>query len=228
MWCLTLLSWNLARSLFAKTETLLLHPSMIPSPAYCDLFQNSLTLIFYNLITFILPLSQRFWNVLQPSKSKFVHIYKIHLRWSVKTLKSFLCAFVNQIKVKENKQITDSWFYFIFTKRFNFSGIGVVQKLQCNTNLWWPQRHAARSQTQESPGLHFWVSNTSPIKMTNGRAHFYSKNTVDIHYNKHTVFICVLYFSGNVELSQEETFLAATSQGYAIGVHGCVQTRCLT
>ncbi len=45
--------------------------------------------------------------------------------------------------------------------------------------------------------------------MTNGRAHFYSKNTVDIHYNKHTVFICVLYFSGNVELSQEETFFGS-------------------
>ncbi len=123
MWYLTLLSWNLARSLLAKTETLLLHPSMIPSSDYCELFQNSLTWIFYNLITFILPLSQRVWNVLQPSKSKFVHIYKIHLRWSKK---SFLCAFVNQIKVKENKQITDSWFYFIFTKRSNFSGIGVV------------------------------------------------------------------------------------------------------
>ncbi len=59
----------------AKTEMLLLYPNMIPwpitnSPAYCELFQNSLTWIFYNLFTFILPLSQLFWNVLQPSKNK--------------------------------------------------------------------------------------------------------------------------------------------------------------
>ncbi len=78
-------------ALLAKTEMLLLHPNMTPwplinSPAYYELFQNSLKRIFYNLFTFILPLSQLFWDVLQPSKSKFVYIYKIHLRWSVKTL----------------------------------------------------------------------------------------------------------------------------------------------
>ncbi len=52
-------------------------------------FQNSLTWIFYNLFTFILPLSQLVWNVLQQSKTTFVHIYKIHLHWSVKTLEIF-------------------------------------------------------------------------------------------------------------------------------------------
>ncbi len=106
MWfliCLTLLSWNSAQSdepwsSFAKTEMLLLYPNMIPwpitnSPAYCELFQKSLTWIFYNLFTFILPLSQLFSSVLQPSKSKFVHIYKIHLRWSVKTLEIFSLYF---------------------------------------------------------------------------------------------------------------------------------------
>ncbi len=59
--------------LLAKTEMLLLYPHMInrhiTNPlAYCELFQNSLTWIFYNLFTFILPLSQLFWNVLQPPK----------------------------------------------------------------------------------------------------------------------------------------------------------------
>ncbi len=106
MWfliCLTLLSWNLAQSdepwsSFAKTEMLLLCRNMIPwpitnSPAYCELFQKSLTWIFYNLFTFILPLSQLFSSVLQPSKTKFVHIYKIHLRWSVKTLEIFSLYF---------------------------------------------------------------------------------------------------------------------------------------
>ncbi len=107
MWfliCLTLLSWNLAQSsaLLAKTEMLLLHPNMTPwhltnSPAYYELFQNSLKRIFYNLFTFILPLSQLFWDVLQPSKSKCVYIYKIHLRWSVKTLEicsKFFCQLI--------------------------------------------------------------------------------------------------------------------------------------
>ncbi len=73
MWfliCLTLLSWNVAQShdpaLLAKTEMLLLYPNMIPWPitnssAYCELFQNSLTWIFYNFFTFILPLSQFFF-----------------------------------------------------------------------------------------------------------------------------------------------------------------------
>ncbi len=82
--------WNKVMShdpaLLAKTEMLLLYQNMIPwpitnSPAYCELFQNSLTWIFYNFFTFILALSQLFWNVLQPSNTKFVHIYKIHLRW---------------------------------------------------------------------------------------------------------------------------------------------------
>ncbi len=87
-------------ALLAKTEILLLYPNTIPwlitnSPAYCELFQNSLTWIFYNLYAFILPLSQLFWNVLQQSKSLFVHIYKIHLQWWVKLWKSFLCTFVN-------------------------------------------------------------------------------------------------------------------------------------
>ncbi len=50
------------------------HDTLTNSLAYCELFQNSLTRIFYDLFTFILPLSQLFWNVLQPSKTKFVHI----------------------------------------------------------------------------------------------------------------------------------------------------------
>ncbi len=108
MWfliCLTLLLWNLAQSdepwssfvckdwdaPFIPKHGILAY-CMTNSPAYCELFQNSLTWIFYNLFTFILPLSQLFWNVLQPSKTTFVHTYKIHLRWSVKT---FLCTFVN-------------------------------------------------------------------------------------------------------------------------------------
>ncbi len=85
-------------ALLAKTEMFLLYPSMTPwhittSPAYRELFQNSLTWIFYNLFTFILPLFQLFRNLLQPSKSKCVHIYKIHLRWSVKTLEIFSLYF---------------------------------------------------------------------------------------------------------------------------------------
>ncbi len=34
-----------------------------------------------------------FWSALQPSKSTFVHIYKLHLRWSVKTLEIFSLYF---------------------------------------------------------------------------------------------------------------------------------------
>ncbi len=72
---LTLLSWNLAQSDELWSSFVcknFLYPNMIPwptnSPAYCKLFQNSLMWIFYNLFTFILPLSQLFWNMLQPSK----------------------------------------------------------------------------------------------------------------------------------------------------------------
>ncbi len=55
-------------ALLAKTEMLLLFPNMTPwpitnSPAYCEPFQNSLTWIFYNLFTFISPLSHLFWIV---------------------------------------------------------------------------------------------------------------------------------------------------------------------
>ncbi len=81
-------------ALLAKTEMLLYTQTWYLDPLPIHLltvncFQNSLTWIFYNLYTFILPLSQLFWNVLQPSKTKSVHIYKIHLRWSVKTLEIF-------------------------------------------------------------------------------------------------------------------------------------------
>ncbi len=44
-------------SLYTKHDTL---------TYYHLLFQNGLTWIFYNLFTFIWPLSQLFWNVLQP------------------------------------------------------------------------------------------------------------------------------------------------------------------
>ncbi len=59
-------------ALLAKIKMLLLYPNMIPwpitnSPVNCELFQNSLTWIFYNLFSFILPLLQLF-GVLQPSK----------------------------------------------------------------------------------------------------------------------------------------------------------------
>ncbi len=45
-------------ALLAKTEMLLLYPNkmhlpMTNSPAYCELFQNTLVWIFYNLFTFI-------------------------------------------------------------------------------------------------------------------------------------------------------------------------------
>ncbi len=45
-------------ALLAKTEMLLLYPNMIPwpitnAPTYCELFQNSLIWIFYNLFIFI-------------------------------------------------------------------------------------------------------------------------------------------------------------------------------
>ncbi len=51
---------------------------------------NNVAIILFSII---LPLSQRFWNVLQPSKTKCVHIYKIHLRWSVKTWEIFSLYF---------------------------------------------------------------------------------------------------------------------------------------
>ncbi len=113
------------------TPLLLLYQNMIPwaitnSPAYCELFQNSLTWIFYNLFTFILPLSKRFWSVLQPSKTKCVHIYKIHLQWSVKTLEIFSLYFC-QLN-KSLRELTNHRFltFMHFTKCPNFSGIGVV------------------------------------------------------------------------------------------------------
>ncbi len=64
---------NLCTKWWAMTHSIL-YPNTIPwlitnSPAYCELFQNSLTWIFYNLYAFILPLSQLFWNVFQPLKS---------------------------------------------------------------------------------------------------------------------------------------------------------------
>ncbi len=97
MWfliCLTLLSWNLPQSdepwssfackawdapFIPKQDTL----TYYQFTWYWELFQNRLKWIFYNLFTFIWPLSQLFWIVLQPSQSKFAHIYKIHLRWSL-------------------------------------------------------------------------------------------------------------------------------------------------
>ncbi len=97
MWfliCLTLLSWNLPQSdepwssfackawdapFIPKQDTL----TYYQFTWYWELFQNHLKWIFYNLFTFIWPLSQLFWIVLQPSQSKFAHIYKIHLRWSL-------------------------------------------------------------------------------------------------------------------------------------------------
>ncbi len=87
-------------ALLAKSEMLLLYPNMIPlpiikSPAYWKLFQNSLTWIFYNLFTFILPLSQLFWNVLQPSISFFFIFTKYIYVGQWKLWKSFLCTFVN-------------------------------------------------------------------------------------------------------------------------------------
>ncbi len=54
-------------SFYTQTWYLDLLPIHLPY----ELFQNSLTWIFYNLFTFILPLSQLFWNVLQPSKTFF-------------------------------------------------------------------------------------------------------------------------------------------------------------
>ncbi len=96
MWfliCLTLLLWNLAQSdepwsSFAGKDRdapfIPKHDTFTYYQFTCLLWivSKQITWIFYNLFTFILPLSQLFWNVLQPSKTKFVHIYKIHLRCS--------------------------------------------------------------------------------------------------------------------------------------------------
>ncbi len=62
-------------------------------PAYCEPFQNILIWIFNSLFIFLFPLSQLNWSVLQPSKSKFVYIYKMYLCWSAKTLETFSLYF---------------------------------------------------------------------------------------------------------------------------------------
>ncbi len=90
MWCLiclTLLSWNLAQSdepwsSFACKDWdapfIPKHDTLTYYQFTCLLWtvSNSLTWIFYNLFTFILPLSQLFGMCCKPSKTKFVHIYK--------------------------------------------------------------------------------------------------------------------------------------------------------
>ncbi len=153
--------WHFSREIWHKVmshdpallaKMLLLYPNMIPwpitnSPAYCELFHNSLTWIFYNLFSIILPLSQLFWNVLQPSKTKFVHIYKIHLHWSVKTLEIFSLYFC-QLN-KSWRELTNHRFLILlhFTKHPKCSGIGVVEKqwkssmVECKNALCkWPFR----------------------------------------------------------------------------------------
>ncbi len=87
-------------ALLSKTEMLLLYPNVMPwpitnSPAYCERFQNSLTWIFYNLFTFILPLSQLFWNVAAVKiQNLFIFTKYIYVgQW--KLWKSFLSTFVN-------------------------------------------------------------------------------------------------------------------------------------
>ncbi len=78
-WAMIQFCWQRPRCSF-YTQTWYLH--LLPFTCLLWIVSKQITWIFYNLFTFILPLSQLFWNVLQLSKTKFVHIYKIHLRCS--------------------------------------------------------------------------------------------------------------------------------------------------
>ncbi len=82
--------WDWEDPFIPKHDTLAYITS---TPAYCELFQNILIWIFDSLFIFIFPLSQLNWSVLQPSKSKFVYIYKMYLCWSAKTLETFSLYF---------------------------------------------------------------------------------------------------------------------------------------
>ncbi len=82
-------------ALLSKTEMLLLYPNVMPwpitnSPAYCELFQNSLTWIFYNLFTFIFASVPTFLECCSCQNSKFVYIYKYIYVGQWKLWKSFL------------------------------------------------------------------------------------------------------------------------------------------
>ncbi len=80
--CLMLLSWNLAQSDELWSSFACKDWDAPFKPKHCPLtyyqftwrepFQNSLMWIFYNILTFNLPLSQRFCSMLQPSKPAFV------------------------------------------------------------------------------------------------------------------------------------------------------------
>ncbi len=84
----------------ANAEMLLLYPNMISSPifippAYCEWFQNGLTWIFYNLFTFILPLSQLFGSVVAIKIKMCSYLQNQFKSWPVKTLIFFICTLVN-------------------------------------------------------------------------------------------------------------------------------------
>ncbi len=79
--------WAMIQLCLKKLRCYFYTQNMIPwpitnSPTYCELFQNSLMWIFYNLFTFILPLSQLFWNVLQLSNTTFALTFTIHLLYN--------------------------------------------------------------------------------------------------------------------------------------------------
>jgi len=90
--------WTMMTSSLLK-NTALLHPNMIPqtvtnSAAHCGLLQNRWII---------------FWGVLQPSKSKSVHIYKIELCWWVKRKHFFVSLSANTML---NRMNTSQILYF--------------------------------------------------------------------------------------------------------------------
>ncbi len=88
-------------ALLAKTEMLLLYPNMIPwpitnSPAYCELFQNSLMWIFYNLFHFYSASVPTFFGMCCSRQKQNLFIFTKYIyvgQW--KLWKYFLCTFVN-------------------------------------------------------------------------------------------------------------------------------------